>query len=95
MTPFVLVPGGTLSTDTWNRLTGRQDYPDGGMRPPAFVPLLADEHTHNLTDHIGQICTLLVEEGLTEVILVGHRYGGMVITGVAARMPVRIRHLVC
>ena len=32
--------------------------------------------------------------GLRDVILVGHSYGGFVITGVADRVPGRIRHLV-
>lgn len=33
-------------------------------------------------------------EDLADVILVGHSYGGMVATGVADRVPERIRHLV-
>jgi pimeloyl-ACP methyl ester carboxylesterase len=33
-------------------------------------------------------------ENLRDVVLVGHSYGGMVITGVAERIPDRIRHLV-
>ena len=36
----------------------------------------------------------MVENDLRDVILVGHSYGGMIITGVAARMPERIRRLV-
>jgi pimeloyl-ACP methyl ester carboxylesterase len=36
----------------------------------------------------------LVENDLEDVILVGHSYGGMVITGFAARMAKRIRRLV-
>ena len=30
MATFVLVQGGNLSTETWNRMTGRDDYPPGG-----------------------------------------------------------------
>lgn len=59
-----------------------------------FAPALKDEHTSSLTDHIGQVCDLIAKNELRGVILVGHSYGGMVITGVAARMPDRIRHLV-
>ena len=33
-------------------------------------------------------------EGLRDITLVGHSYAGMVITGVADRMPERIAHLV-
>jgi len=59
-----------------------------------FAPTLKDEHSSNLTDHIEQICTLITENDLKDVILVGHSYGGMVITGVAAKMPKIIRRLV-
>jgi len=110
MTTFILVHGGNMSTDTWNRLTGRRDYPDGGRLGArywdgtaafleanghrVFAPTLADEHTHNLTDHVGQICARIEKGDLHEVILVGHSYGGMVITGVAGRMADRIHRLV-
>ncbi len=59
-----------------------------------FAPTLKDEYSSSLTDHIEQICALMVENDLRDVILVGHSYGGMVITGVAAKMPDRIRRLV-
>ena len=99
-----------MSADTWNRLSGRHDFPEGtqigakywdgtaaflrehGHR--VFAPTLEDEHTHNLTDHIGQVTTLMEKEELRDVILVGHSYGGMVITGVAGRMADRVRRLV-
>lgn len=60
----------------------------------AFAPTLKDEQSSNLTGHIEQICTLITENDLKDVILVGHSYGGMVITGVAAKMAERIRRLV-
>jgi pimeloyl-ACP methyl ester carboxylesterase len=44
--------------------------------------------------HIQDIVNLIVWENLHDVILVGHSYGGMVITGVADRVPDRIKHLV-
>lgn len=59
-----------------------------------FAPALADEHDHNLTDHIGQVSGMITGHDLWEVILVGHSYGRMVITGVAAGIPERIRRLV-
>src|SRR5438270_1078401 len=48
----------------------------------------------NLSTHIQDVCNTLWYEDLTDVILVGHSYGGMVVTGVADRMPERIKHLV-
>jgi len=48
----------------------------------------------NLSTHIADIVNTLVYEDLRDVILVGHSYGGMVITGVADRAQDRIRELV-
>jgi pimeloyl-ACP methyl ester carboxylesterase len=59
-----------------------------------FAPTLKDEHESTLTEHIEQICALITENDLTDVILVGHSYGGMIITGVAATMPDRTDRLV-
>jgi pimeloyl-ACP methyl ester carboxylesterase len=44
--------------------------------------------------HINDVVTLLHYEDLHDVILVGHSYGGMVITGVADRATERIGRLV-
>ena len=47
-----------------------------------------------LSTHIEDIVKVLEFEDLHEVVLVGHSYGGMVIAGVADRMPERIAKLV-
>ncbi len=110
MATVVLVHGGNMSTDTWNRLRGRNDYPPGGQLGPkywngtvayleahghrAFAPALPDEHTHDLSDHIGVVCRLMEDHDLRGVVLVGHSYGGMVITGAAERIRARVRKLV-
>jgi pimeloyl-ACP methyl ester carboxylesterase len=47
-----------------------------------------------LATHIDDIANAILWENLHDVILVGHSYGGMVITGVADRIPERIRRLV-
>ncbi|WP_292370190.1 alpha/beta fold hydrolase [Methanoregula sp. UBA64] len=110
MATYILVHGGNMSAKTWNRLTKRHNFPEGtrlGARywdgtvaaleehgHRAVAPALANEHTHNLTDHIGQISETIESAGKESVILVGHSYGGMVITGVADRLPDRIRRLV-
>ena len=110
MATFILIHGGNIPAETWNRLTGRNTYPPGmllggkvwegtkaflescGHR--VFAPELPDEHTHTLTDHIDSVCSLICTSDMHMVILVGHSYGGMVITGVAARVPRRIRRLI-
>jgi pimeloyl-ACP methyl ester carboxylesterase len=48
----------------------------------------------NLSTHIQDVSNAIWYEDLSDIILVGHSYGGMVVTGVADRMPERIKHLV-
>jgi pimeloyl-ACP methyl ester carboxylesterase len=67
-----------------------------------FTPSLSGlaEHSHNFSPainastHIQDIVNLIKFEGLDNVILAGHSYGGLVITGVADRIPERISALV-
>jgi pimeloyl-ACP methyl ester carboxylesterase len=44
--------------------------------------------------HIQDVANVIETEELNNVILVGHSYGGMAVTGVADRMTDRIRHIV-
>jgi len=65
---------------------------------PTLTGLGEREHllsaTVDLETHITDVAKLLQFEDLTDVILVGHSYGGMVISGVADRAAGRIRNLV-
>jgi pimeloyl-ACP methyl ester carboxylesterase len=47
-----------------------------------------------LETHIRDIAGCIESEELDDVILCGHSYGGMVITGVADRMPAKVKALV-
>jgi pimeloyl-ACP methyl ester carboxylesterase len=47
-----------------------------------------------LTTYVNDILNVIRYENLHDVILVGHSYGGMVISGVAEQVPERIRELV-
>jgi pimeloyl-ACP methyl ester carboxylesterase len=48
----------------------------------------------NLSTHIADILNVIRHEDLDDVVLAGHSYGGMVITGVADKMADRIAALV-
>lgn len=50
--------------------------------------------TVNLSTHIADIVNVIRFENLHNIILVGHSYGGMVISGVAEQMPERISRLI-
>jgi pimeloyl-ACP methyl ester carboxylesterase len=47
-----------------------------------------------LNTHIDDVVNTIKFEELTNVVLIGHSYGGMVITGVADKIPERLRQLV-
>lgn len=107
---YVLVHGGNMSTETWNKLAEiKVCTPDGKMGGKVwntitplieehdhlvFAPTLLDEHSSTLTEHIDQIKRLILTNNLDDVVLVGHSYGGMIITGVAAELPDKIRSMV-
>jgi pimeloyl-ACP methyl ester carboxylesterase len=55
-----------------------------GKRQPELHPGIT------LTDHIDDACEQIEEAGFGRFILVGHSYGGMVVTGVASRLGKRI-----
>jgi pimeloyl-ACP methyl ester carboxylesterase len=48
----------------------------------------------DLATHITDVVNILRYEDLHDVVLVGHSYGGMVITGVAEQIPERLQRLV-
>jgi pimeloyl-ACP methyl ester carboxylesterase len=47
-----------------------------------------------LETHVADVVNMIRYEDLHDIILVGHSYGGMVVTGVADRVPDRIKRLV-
>lgn len=47
-----------------------------------------------LETHILDIVNVILFEDLRDIVLIGHSYGGMVITGVAERIPERIARLI-
>lgn len=48
----------------------------------------------DLDTHIQDVVNVILWENLHDVVLVGHSYGGMVITGVADRVPDRIKRVI-
>lgn len=48
----------------------------------------------NLETHIAEVMALVTADEATDVTLVGHSYGGIVITGVADRLPGRVQRLI-
>jgi pimeloyl-ACP methyl ester carboxylesterase len=74
----------------------------GEPRPRAFAPSLTGygDKAHllspevGLDTHIDDVLDLIAREDLREVVLLGHSYAGLVVSGAAHRVPGRIAHLV-
>jgi pimeloyl-ACP methyl ester carboxylesterase len=95
---FVLVPGGWSGGWVWKNLTPLLRAAGHDVYTP--TPTGLGERVHlvhpdiNLDTHITDIVNVLTFEDLRDVILVGHSYGGMVITGVADRAAERLAQLI-
>ena len=98
MTTYVLVSGFWLGAWAWQPVTdalranGHEVYPLSNTGLAERVHL-ATPGT-DLETHVTDLVNLLRYEDLTDAVLVGHSYGGLVITGAADRVPERVRHLV-
>jgi pimeloyl-ACP methyl ester carboxylesterase len=99
VTAFVLVHGAFHGGWCFRKLARLLE--DNGHE--VFTPTLTGlgERSHllkmgsiNLETHIRDVVNTLVWEDLTNVVLCGHSYGGMVISGVADLAPERIATLV-
>jgi pimeloyl-ACP methyl ester carboxylesterase len=98
MLPFVLVHGAWGSGDDWRAV--RAVLQSVGF--PTFTPTLTGlgerarllHRGITLDTHIQDVVQVLTDNDLWHVVLVGHSYGGMVVTGVVDRAPERVDHLV-
>ena len=98
MTTFVLVHGSCHGGWCWKKVTPLLTNHSHIVYTPTLTGL--GERSHLLTEDIDlstqilDIMQVFEYEDLDDVILVGHSYGGMVVGGVAEKMPDRIRRLV-
>lgn len=96
--PFVLVHGAWHGAWCWERLAPRLRAAGHETYTPTLAG--AGERVEELRDgidvstHVGEVAELFEEQDLRDAVLVGHSYGGLVITGVADRVPARVGRLV-
>lgn len=98
MATYVLVHGAWHGGWCW-RAVARSLRADGHeVHAPSLTGLGDRRHLAapdiDLDTHVMDVVHLLEMEDLTGVVLVGHSYGGMVVTGAADRAHPRIRSLV-
>ncbi|HEY8520137.1 MAG TPA: alpha/beta hydrolase family protein [Gammaproteobacteria bacterium] len=95
---FVLVHGAWHGGWCWKKLTPLLEAAGRKVFTPTLTGL--GERAHllrpdiGLDTHVRDVAAVLEYEDLDNVVLVGHSYAGMVITGVAAVARARIAHLV-
>jgi pimeloyl-ACP methyl ester carboxylesterase len=98
MRTYVLVHGGGHGGWCYKRLAPLLRAAGHEVYAPTLTGLGERKHLLrpeiDLNLQITDVLNALEYEDLTNVILVGHSYGGMVITGVADRAGARIGHLV-
>ncbi len=98
MADYVLIHGGGHGGWCYGRVGRLLRAAGHAVYAPSLSGLADRSHQLNrdidLDTHITDIVNLLFYENLRDVILVGHSYGGMVITGIAGRAADRIGKLV-
>lgn len=98
MATFVLVQGAFVGGWCWRWVAPALRAAGHAVYAPTLTGL--GERVHlagpqvDLATHITDVVNVLHFEDLREVVLVGWSYGGMVVAGVADRIPERIAHLV-
>lgn len=98
MSTFLLVHGAWHSGQCWERVVPLLE--DAGHR--VFTPSLTGygEKAHllspevGLDTHVDDVVGLIRDRDLTDVVLVGHSYAGLVISSAANQVPERLAHLV-
>ena len=95
---FVLVHGAWHGGWCWKKVKILLEKQGHSVYTPTLTGLGERSHLLNeeigLDTHIQDIVSVLEYEDLKNVVLVGHSYGGMVITGVAGRVADRLSRLI-
>ena len=95
---FLLIHGAWHGGWCWRRVSDLLEKRGHKVFAPTLTGL--GERSHllndkvNLSTHIADIANVIKWEGLKDFVLVGHSYGGYVITGVAERVPEAIASIV-
>jgi pimeloyl-ACP methyl ester carboxylesterase len=97
-TTFVLVHGAWLGGWCWKKVTPLLRAAGHEVFAPTLTGLGERAHLFTpeigLDTHVEDVVAVLENEDLTDVILVGHSYAGMVIAGVAQEAAHRLAELV-
>jgi pimeloyl-ACP methyl ester carboxylesterase len=97
-TTFVLVHGAWHGGWCWGKVSPLLRAAGHAVYTPTLTGLGERAHllapTVDLQTHVQDIVGVLDYDDLSSVVLVGHSYGGMVISGVVDRLPERVAQVV-
>jgi len=95
---FLVAHGAWSAGWSWKKMHPLMRKAGHELVTPTYTGLGEREHlaspTNDLETHIQDMLGVIKYEDLSNIVLVGHSYGGMVATGVADRVPDRISHLI-
>ena len=98
MATFVLVHGSWAGSVVWRELASRLRKAGHEVYAPTLTGIGARRHLLNreidLDTHIQDVIGVIDDADLSDIVLVGNSYGGMVITAVADRVPEKVASLV-
>jgi pimeloyl-ACP methyl ester carboxylesterase len=95
---FLLVHGGWHGGWCWERVAKILRGQGHQVLTPTNLGVGEKAHLYspaiNLSTHVADIVNLIEMAGLDDLVLCGHSYGGMIVTGAADRVAHRVRALV-
>ena len=98
MATLVLVHGSYFGSFSWRWVVPHLRAAGHDVHTPSLTGVgervhLAGPHV-DLDTHISDVVNVLYFEDLTGVVLVGWSYGGMIVAGVADRVPERVAQII-
>src|SRR5262249_17262961 len=98
MATFVLVHGSWAGSVVWRELAPRLRKAGHDVYAPNLTGVGARKHLLSrgidLNTNVQDVIGVIDDADLSDIVLVGNSYGGMVITGVADRVPEKVASLV-
>lgn len=98
MATYVLVHGAWHGSWCWKRVRKSLQAQGHDVFTPTLTGLAERSHLISpgidLETHIRDVLNLIQWEEISDIVLCGHSYGGLVVTGVADHIPDKIRTLV-
>ncbi|MEU0467561.1 alpha/beta hydrolase [Amycolatopsis sp. NPDC006131] len=98
MTTYLLVHGAWHTGECWTRVTPLLEAAGHRVLAPTLTGYGDTAHLAGpevgLDTHVADVTGLIRAEDLTDVVLVGHSYAGLVISSVANELPDRVARLV-